>query len=146
MANSRDSNFDGLESEPILSPIPPAYLLSMGKDEKAGAKVAATVKAIEDLAGVGPATAEKLKEAGINDLMALAVASPMTLADIAEIGTNVAQKIIQAAREGGDLGGVASGDVILGRRKGGAKGTAGAEAPHEAPGGGPRAHGVSPAD
>src|SRR3970282_2660658 len=73
-------------------------------------------KSIEELPGVGPATAEKLREAGINDLMALAVASPMTLADIAEIGTNVAQKIIQAAREAVDVGGVETGGVRLGRR------------------------------
>src|SRR2546428_6549691 len=100
----------------------------MGKDEKPGAKVASTIKTIEDLDGVGPATAEKLKEAGINDLMALAVASPMTLADIAEIGTNVAQKIIQAAREAVDVGGVETGDVILERRESVAELTTGAKA------------------
>src|SRR2546428_11809145 len=106
----------------------------MGKDEKPGEKVAASIKAIEDLAGVGPATAEKLREAGINDLMALAVASPMTLADIAEIGTNVAQKIIQAAREAVDVGGFETGDVILGRRKRGAKLQKGSQGPDELPG------------
>jgi DNA repair protein RadA len=108
----------------------------MGKDEKSGEKVAASVKAIEDLAGVGPATAEKLREAGINDLMALAVASPMTLADIAEIGTNVAQKIIQAAREAVDVGGFETGDVILERRKSVAKLTTGSKALDELLGGG----------
>ena len=108
----------------------------MGKDEKPGEKTAATVKAIDDLAGVGPATAEKLKEAGINDLMALAVASPMTLADIAEIGTNVAQKIIQAAREAVDVGGFETGDVILERRKSVAKLTTGSKALDELLGGG----------
>jgi DNA repair protein RadA len=59
--------------------------------------------------------------------MALAVASPMTLADIAEIGTNVAQKIIQAAREAVDVGGFETGDVILERRKSVAKLTTGAK-------------------
>ena len=108
----------------------------MGKDERPGEKVAASVKAIEDLAGVGPATAEKLREAGINDLMALAVASPMTLADIAEIGTNVAQKIIQAAREAVDVGGFETGDVILERRKSVAKLTTGSKALDELLGGG----------
>src|SRR2546427_779755 len=132
----RATILNAVPGKPILSPIPPAYLLSMGKDEKAGARVAATVKAIEDLAGVGPATAEKLKEAGINDLMALAVASPMTLADIAEIGTNVAQKIIQAAREAVDVGGFETGDVILERRKSVAKLTTGAKALDELLGGG----------
>jgi len=49
----------------------------MAKDEgKRGEKVAVAVKAIEELPGVGPATAEKLKEAGFTDLMGLAVASP----------------------------------------------------------------------
>src|SRR5467141_4828602 len=111
----------------------------MVKDEKKGDKVAVAVKAIkaiEDLAGVGPATAEKLKEAGINDLMALAVASPMTLADIAEIGTNVAQKIIQAAREAVDVVGFETGDVILERRKSVAKLTTGSKALDELLGGG----------
>ena len=85
----------------------------MVKDEKKGDKVAVAVKAIksiEELSGVGPATAEKLKEAGFTDLMGLAVASPTMVADAAEIGTNVAQKIIIAAREAVDIGGFETGD------------------------------------
>src|SRR5438552_1798989 len=92
----------------------------MARDEKKGDKVAVAVKAIksiEELSGVGPATAEKLKEAGFTDLMGLAVASPTMVADAAEIGTNVAQKIIIAAREAVDIGGFETGDVILERRK-----------------------------
>ena len=53
--------------------------------------------AIEDLPGVGPATAEKLREAGFDELLALAVMSPPDLADQAELGEAVAGKIIQAA-------------------------------------------------
>src|SRR6266705_483343 len=79
----------------------------MAKDEgKRGEKVAVAVKAIEEL-----------KEAGFTDLMGLAVASPTMVADAAEIGTNVAQKIIIAAREAVDIGGFETGDVILERRK-----------------------------
>src|SRR2546425_9959808 len=86
----------------------------MAKDEgKRGEKVAVAVKAIEELPGVGPATAEKLKEAGFTDLMGLAVASPTMGADAAEIGTNVAQKIILAASEAGDIGGFQYGGGIL---------------------------------
>lgn len=81
------------------------------------AEILAMAKSIEELPGVGPATAEKLKEAGFNDLMAVAVASPQALADVAELGTNVAQKIILAAREAVDIGGFETGDVILERRK-----------------------------
>src|SRR5436189_5386547 len=96
----------------------------MARDEKKGDKVAVAVKAIrsiEELSGVGPATAEKLKEAGFTDLMGLAVASPTMVADAAEIGTNVAQKIIIAAREAGDIGGFETRDVILERRQSVAK-------------------------
>ncbi|MFQ5907221.1 MAG: DNA repair and recombination protein RadA [Thermoplasmata archaeon] len=79
--------------------------------------MATTTKTIEELPGVGPATADKLKEAGYNDLMTLAVASPQSLADVAEIGNTVAQKIVQAAREAVDIGGFETGDVLLERRK-----------------------------
>ncbi|MFQ5837953.1 MAG: DNA repair and recombination protein RadA [Thermoplasmata archaeon] len=85
-------------------------------------------KSIEELPGVGPATADKLKEAGFADLMALAVASPQMLSDVAEIGTTVAQKIIQAARETVDIGGFETGDIILERRKSVSKLTTGSKA------------------
>src|SRR2546422_2835632 len=109
----------------------------MAKDEgKRGEKVAVAVKAIEELPGVGPATAEKLKEAGFTDLMGLAVASPTMVADAAEIGTNVAQKIIIAAREAVDIGGFETGDVVLERRKSVAKLTTCSKALDELLGGG----------
>src|SRR3989442_6249353 len=92
----------------------------MAKDERTGDKVAIAVKvvkSIEELPGVGPATAEKLREAGFTDLMGLAVASPQMIADAAELGTNVAQKIIIAAREAVDIGGVETRARNLGRRE-----------------------------
>src|SRR5256886_12151969 len=89
----------------------------MARDEKPGEKVAVSAKAIEELPGVGPATAEKLREAGFTDLMGLAVASPQMIADAAELGTNVAQKIIIAAREAVDIGGVETRGLILGPRE-----------------------------
>src|SRR2546427_10265749 len=88
----------------------------MARDEKIGEKVAVSAKAIEELPGVGPATAEKLREAGFTDLMGLAVASPQMIADAAELGTNVAQKIIIAAREAVDIGGFETrGGILEGR-------------------------------
>jgi len=68
---------------------------------------------LEDLPGVGPAIAKKLEEAGYNDLMAIAVASPSELAEVADIGEGTAAKIIQAAREKADVGGFETGDVLL---------------------------------
>ncbi|MBI3623097.1 DNA repair and recombination protein RadA [Candidatus Pacearchaeota archaeon] len=57
-----------------------------------------------DLPGIGPAVAAKLESSGIFDLMSLAVMSPNTLADIAGVGSAVARKAIQAAREMLNLG------------------------------------------
>ncbi len=53
---------------------------------------------IEDLPGVGPTTAKKLREAGYEDLMGIATAVPSELAAAAEIGEATAKKIINAAR------------------------------------------------
>jgi len=108
----------------------------MARDERKGERVSVSAKAIEELPGVGPATAEKLREAGFSDLMALAVASPQMVADAAELGSNVAQKIIIAAREAVDVGGFETGDVILERRKSVAKLTTGSKALDELLGGG----------
>ncbi len=106
---------------------------SSGKKVEAKAIEAKTV---EELPGVGPATAEKLKEAGYTDMMALAVASPGDLAEVAEIGDAAAKKIIAAAREAADVGGFETGDVILERRKSVGKLTTGAKALDELLGGG----------
>ncbi len=75
------------------------------------------IKLLEDLPGVGPATAEKLREAGFNSIEAVAVASPGELVSAAEVGESTAAKIIAGAREAADIGGFETGDQILERRK-----------------------------
>ncbi|MBN1109163.1 MAG: DNA repair and recombination protein RadA [Methanomassiliicoccales archaeon] len=72
---------------------------------------------IEELPGVGPATADKLREAGYTNLMTIAVESPKTLADTCDIGEATAIKIIDAAKKAAEVGGFESGDVILERRR-----------------------------
>ncbi len=72
---------------------------------------------LEDLPGVGASIAEKLRESGYTDLMELAVASPGDVAEAAEIGLTVAQKIIGEARRKADVGGFESGTSLLERRK-----------------------------
>ena len=72
---------------------------------------------IDDLPGVGPATAEKLREAGFDELLALAVMSPPDLAEQAELGEAVAGKIIQAAKKMANIGGFVSGTALLERRR-----------------------------
>ena len=59
---------------------------------------------IEKLPGVGDKTAEKLKEAGFEDLMSIAATSAGSLMDAAGIGEETANKIIAAARDQLDMG------------------------------------------
>jgi DNA repair protein RadA len=72
---------------------------------------------LEELPGVGPAIADKLREGGYNSLEAIAVASPAELVAAAEIGEATAAKIINAARDAADIGGFETGDKILERRQ-----------------------------
>ncbi len=83
---------------------------------------------IEELPGVGPATAEKLKDAGFTTIEAIAVASPADLALNADVGESTASKIIIAARSAADVGGFETGDMVLERRKLVGKITTGCEA------------------
>ncbi len=71
---------------------------------------------IEDLPGVGPATSEKLKEAGFTDIMSIAVASPKELTDAAEIGESTGAKMILEARKLANIGKFETGNVLLERR------------------------------
>lgn len=54
---------------------------------------------IEDLPGVGPKVADKLREGGYGDLMAIATAPLKELAELTDLGDATAQKIINAARD-----------------------------------------------
>jgi len=91
---------------------------------------------IEDLPGVGPATAEKLREAGYEELLAIAVMSPSELADSAELGEAVASKIINGAKKLANIGGFVSGGDLLERRRQVLKLTSGSKALDELFGGG----------
>jgi DNA repair protein RadA len=59
---------------------------------------------ISDLPGVGPGTVQKLEDAGIYDLMGVAVLTPPELSEMAGLGEAVARKAIQAARKMMNLG------------------------------------------
>jgi len=73
-------------------------------------------KTVQDLPGVGPATAEKLSTAGFDNLMSVAVATPGELIEAAGIGESAAKKIIAAARAAAKMG-FESGTDILKRRQ-----------------------------
>jgi len=100
----------------------------MAKEEK--------VLDLEDLPGVGPAIAEKLREAGYTTIEAIAVASPQELSAVAEIGESKAMQIITAARKMTNMGGFESGEKLLERRKSIGKITTGSKALDDLLGGG----------
>lgn len=71
---------------------------------------------IEDLPGVGSATAEKLSSSGFDNPMAIAVATPGELSDAAGVTEAAARKMIQAARSMMDMG-FQSGEDLLSKRE-----------------------------
>ena len=72
---------------------------------------------IEDLPGVGPTTADKLREAGYGTIEGIATASYADLAEAAEIGESTAKKMIREARKMADIGGFRKGTDVLEERK-----------------------------
>src|SRR3989344_5304612 len=67
---------------------------------------------IYDLPGVGAATAEKLKEAGYETLMAIAVATPGEIIELSGLGEAAARKIINFARNSMNMGFETGEDVM----------------------------------
>ncbi len=72
---------------------------------------------LESLPGVGPATAQKLRENGYESFQSLAVAGPGELANSADIGENTASDIVNAARQEADIGDFETGTDVLERRE-----------------------------
>ena len=72
---------------------------------------------LQDLPGVGPATADKLTDAGFETYESIAVASPSELSNSADVGDSTASDVINAAREEADIGGFESGTQVLERRE-----------------------------
>jgi len=72
---------------------------------------------LSDLAGVGPATAEKLEATGFDNLMAIAVATPSEIVDATGITENSARKLIKDARDKLDMGFESGSDILKKREK-----------------------------
>jgi DNA repair protein RadA len=71
---------------------------------------------LQQLPSVGPATAEKLTEAGFDSYQSIAVASPGELSNTTDIGESTAADIITAARDAADIGGFETGTQVRDRR------------------------------
>jgi len=93
------------------------------------------VKSIEDLPGIGPATLEKLANAGFNDLMSIAVATPGEIIGAADVSETTAKKVIAVARANMELN-FESGEDLLQKRLQAIKITSGSEELNNLLGGG----------
>src|SRR3989338_4138883 len=72
--------------------------------------------AIDELPGVGAATAEKLKAAGFDNFMSIAVSSPGEMVNVAGVTEATARKIINAARSKLQMG-FETGEELLRKRE-----------------------------
>lgn len=73
-------------------------------DEKKSTKKEEKELQLTDLPGIGPAVSAKMENAGIYDLMSVAVMTPAALSDASGVSAAVARKAIQAARNMLELG------------------------------------------
>jgi DNA repair protein RadA len=72
---------------------------------------------IGDLPGVGAATAVKLRDAGFNNILSIAVASISEIVETSGVSESVARKMIQAARSSMDMGFESGIDLLKKREK-----------------------------
>ena len=76
----------------------------------------AKIKIVEDLPGVGPAIADKLREAGYDTLEAIGTQAPGTLSDATGIGKESCAKFILEARKAADIGSFLTGVELMEKR------------------------------
>ncbi|RZD37819.1 MAG: DNA repair and recombination protein RadA [Methanobacteriota archaeon] len=74
------------------------------------------IKIVEDLPGVGPAIADKLREAGYDTLEAIGTQAPGTLSDATGIGKESCAKFILEARKAADIGSFLTGVELMEKR------------------------------
>jgi DNA repair protein RadA len=75
-----------------------------------------SIKEIEDLPGIGPTTADKLKEAGYDSIEKIAAASPYALTEISGMSADSAKKATEAAKQATTLS-YSSGTEVYDKRK-----------------------------
>lgn len=102
------------------------------------------IKDIEDLPGIGPATAEKLKSAGYTTLDQIAIASPFELAELVGISVENAKKAIEAAKDATTINYLEA-SKVLERRLAIGKITTGSKGLDELLGGGVETNGITEA-
>jgi DNA repair protein RadA len=93
------------------------------------------IRELEDLPGVGPTTAEKMRKAGYDTLEKIATSSPHELDEVADISVETAKKAIGAARDALEMS-FETGEQIYERRKAVGRITTGSKALDDLLGGG----------
>lgn len=89
----------------------------VGDEEVVKAEVSNKGSELEQLPGVGAATAEKLISGGYDTLLGIAVATPGELVELTGVTELAARKMIQFARDKLEMGFVSAEDVLV-RRQG----------------------------
>ena len=93
------------------------------------------IKELEDLPGIGPTTAEKLRASGIDSLDKVATMSPHDLNELTGISVDAAKKAVQTARESTTVA-YETGGAVYKKRKEVGKVSTGSEGLNELIGGG----------
>jgi len=93
------------------------------------------IKELEDLPGIGPTTAEKLRAAGIDSLDKIATLSPHELNELSGVSVEAAKKAIQTAMESTTIT-YESGSSVYAKRKDIGKISTGSDALNDLIGGG----------
>jgi len=115
------------------------------KDEEEELDISAEeITDISQLPGIGRTTADKLQAAGYSDIMSIAVATPVALADAAEMTKQTATKAIHAARVVAKIG-FKSGDDFLRDREATERIMTGSETLNQLLGGGVETKGITEA-
>ncbi|MBI3033379.1 DNA repair and recombination protein RadA [Candidatus Woesearchaeota archaeon] len=108
----QDDLYENMEEDINTTSEEATDFVSDGKDKKPG-----KIQGLESLPGVGAATAEKLRLAGFDTVMAIAVATPGELVNAAGISEVVARKLIQASRSSIDMGFESAEDILKKREQ-----------------------------
>src|SRR5271156_3913616 len=101
-----------------------------------------SIKELEDLPGIGPTTAEKLRSSGIDTLDKVASMTPNELNELTGISVEAAKKAVQIAKESTTLE-YTSGSEVYRQRKEVGKVSTGSESLNELIGGGLETHSIT---
>jgi DNA repair protein RadA len=124
------------------SAIPPAETVDKINIKEIEKKDEEPEPELKDLPGIGPVTIDKLKEAGFEDVMSIAVAAAGVLSDVAGITESTANKAIAAARDLLDLG-FSTAEEVCNKRKTVTKLSIGSEEFDKLLGGGVESQGIT---